>query len=34
MPLRFTPLIRLKRCHVYDQWHSSRVFIASYRFKL
>jgi hypothetical protein len=21
MPLSFTPLLRLKRCHVCDQWH-------------
>jgi hypothetical protein len=26
MPLSCTPLIRLKRCHACDQWHSSRVF--------
>jgi hypothetical protein len=25
MPLSFTPLLRLKRCHTCDQWHSSRV---------
>jgi hypothetical protein len=25
MPLSFTPLLRLKRCHACDQWHSSRV---------
>jgi hypothetical protein len=24
MPLSFTPLLRLKRCHACDQWHSSR----------
>jgi hypothetical protein len=27
MPLNPTPLLRLKRCHAYDQWHSSRVSI-------
>jgi hypothetical protein len=27
MPLSFTPLLRLKRCHAAcDQWHSSRAF--------
>jgi hypothetical protein len=26
MPLSFMPLLRLKRCHARDQWHSSRVF--------
>jgi hypothetical protein len=26
MPLVPTPLLRLKRCHACDQWHSSRVF--------
>jgi hypothetical protein len=31
MPLSFTPLLRLKRCHACDQWDSSRVFTASYR---
>jgi hypothetical protein len=25
MPLSFTPLLRLKRCHACDQWHSSRA---------
>jgi hypothetical protein len=25
VPLSFTPLLRLKRCHACDQWHSSRV---------
>jgi arylsulfatase A-like enzyme len=25
MPLSFTPLLRVKRCHACDQWHSSRV---------
>jgi hypothetical protein len=25
MPLCFTPLLRLKRCHACDQWHSSRA---------
>jgi hypothetical protein len=25
MPLRFTPLLRLKRYHACDQWHVSRV---------
>jgi hypothetical protein len=23
MPFSFTPLLRLKRCHVCDQWHAS-----------
>jgi uracil-DNA glycosylase len=27
MPLSFTPLLRLKRCHACDQCHSSWVFI-------
>jgi hypothetical protein len=31
MPLSFTPLLRLKRCHACDQWHSSRVSTTSYR---
>jgi hypothetical protein len=26
VPLSFTPLLRLKRCHACDQWHSSREF--------
>jgi hypothetical protein len=26
LPLGFTPLLRLKRCHVCDQQHSARVF--------
>jgi anaphase-promoting complex subunit 8 len=34
MPLGFTPLLRLKRCHACDQWHSSRVSTASYRLAL
>jgi hypothetical protein len=25
MPLSFTPLLRLMRCHACDKWHSSRV---------
>jgi hypothetical protein len=28
LPLSFTPVLRLKRCHVCDQWYSSRVFTA------
>jgi hypothetical protein len=32
MPLSFTPLFRLKRCHVCDQCHASRVSTASYRY--
>jgi hypothetical protein len=27
MPLSFTPLLRLKRCHACAQWYSSRVHI-------
>ena len=34
MPLSFTPLLRLKRCHACDQWHTSRVSTASYRFTI
>jgi diketogulonate reductase-like aldo/keto reductase len=34
MPLSFTPLLRLKRCHACDQWPSSRESTASYRFTL
>jgi hypothetical protein len=26
----FTPLLRLKRCHACDQWHSSRVGVQSF----
>jgi hypothetical protein len=25
LPLSFTPMLRLKRCHACDQWHSSRM---------
>jgi hypothetical protein len=28
MPLSFTSLLRLKRCHACDQWHSSREYTA------
>jgi hypothetical protein len=31
VPLRFAPLLRLKRCHACDPWHSSQVDTASYR---
>jgi hypothetical protein len=35
LPLGFTPLLlRLKRCHACDQWHSSRVPTASHRLAL
>jgi hypothetical protein len=32
--LRFAPLFHLKLFHACDQWHSSRVFTASYRLTL
>ena len=31
--MSFTALLRLKRCHTCDQWHSSRVFTSSYRYR-
>jgi hypothetical protein len=34
VPLSFMPLLRLKRCHACDRWHSSRVSTASYRLAL
>jgi hypothetical protein len=36
MPLSFTPLLRLQRCHACDQWHSSRVFppLTGWHYKL
>jgi hypothetical protein len=34
IPLRITPLLRLKLLHACDQWHSARMFTTSYRFKL
>jgi hypothetical protein len=29
VPLVLTPLLRFKRCHACDQWHSSRVHLCS-----
>jgi hypothetical protein len=32
VPLSFTPLLRLKRCHACDQWLCSRLSTTSYRY--